>query len=205
MTKLSDSLWPHGLQHTRLPCHRVCSNPCPLSRDVIQASHPLSPPPLLALKCFLASESFAVSQLFASGGQRIGASALASVLPMNIQSWFLLGLTGWISLLSKGLSRVFSNTKFQSINSLALSLFYGPVLASIIINAVYNAACNAGDLSLIPGSGRSTGEGNGYPLQYPCLESSMERGAWWATVQWVAKSRTRVSDFHFFHYKYLAY
>ena len=56
------------------------------------------------------------------------------------------------------------------------------------------SACNAGDLGLIPGLGRSPGEGNGYPLQYSCLENPMDRGAWWATVHGVAKSRTRLSD-----------
>ena len=67
------------------------------------------------------------------------------------------------------------------------------------------SACNAGALGVESlGQGRSPGEGNGNPLQYSCLENSMERGAWWATVQWVAKSWTRVSDFNFFHYKYLA-
>ena len=60
------------------------------------------------------------------------------------------------------------------------------------------SACNAGDLDLIPGLGRSPGEGNGNPLQYSCLENPMDRGAWWATVHKVAKSRTRLSDFTFF-------
>ena len=70
-----------------------------------------------------------MSQFFASGGQSIRASA--SVLPINVQDWFPLGLTGLISLQSKGLSRVFSNTQFKSINSLALSFLYGPALTSI--------------------------------------------------------------------------
>ena len=72
-----------------------------------------------------------MSQLFSSGGQSIGVSASASVLPVNIQGWFPLGLTGLISLLSKGLSRVFSKTKFESINSSLLSLLYGPTLKSV--------------------------------------------------------------------------
>ena len=80
---------------------------------------------------FPASGSFPMSRLFASGSQSIGASASASALPMNIQAWFPLGWTGLISLLSKGLSRVFSNTKFESINSLALSLVYGRTLTSV--------------------------------------------------------------------------
>ena len=80
--------------------------------DAIQSSHPLlSPSP--CIQSFPASRSFPMSQLFTSGGQSIGATALASVLPMNIQSWFPLGLTGLISLLSKGLSRIFSNTTVQ--------------------------------------------------------------------------------------------
>ena len=80
--------------------------------DAIQASHPLSPPPPPALS-FPASGSFQMSQLFTSGGQGIGASASASVLPMNTQDWSPLEWTGLISLLSKGLSRVFSNTAVQ--------------------------------------------------------------------------------------------
>ena len=106
-------LWPHGLQHSRPPCPslspRVGSNLCPLS----QWCHPTIASSVISfspcLQSFPASGSFPVSQLFESGGQTIGASALASVLPMNIQDWFPLGLTGLI-LQSKGLSRVFSNT-----------------------------------------------------------------------------------------------
>ena len=112
-----DSLQPHGLQHAMLPCPsttpRVYSNSCPLS----QWRHPTISSSVIpfssCLQSFPASGSFLVSQLFASGGQSIGASASASVLPMNIQGWFPLGLTGWISLFSKGLSRVFSNTTVQ--------------------------------------------------------------------------------------------
>ena len=103
---------PHGLQHTRLACPSlppwVCSNLCSLSwwcHPIILSSVILFSSCLQSLP---ASESFSKSQLFASGGQSIGASA--SVLPMNIQDWFPLGWTGWISLQSKGLSRVFSNT-----------------------------------------------------------------------------------------------
>ena len=113
---VSDSLRPHGLQHTRLPCPPpspgACSNSCPLS----QWCHPTvssSVVPFSCLQSFPASGSFPMSQFFASGGQSIGASALASVLPLNIQGLFLLGLTGFISLLSKGLSRVFFNTTVQ--------------------------------------------------------------------------------------------
>ena len=113
---MSGSLWLHGLQHARLPCPsatpRACSNSCPLS----QWSHPAISSSIVPFSCpqsFLASASFQMSQLFASGGQSTGVSASTSVLPMNIQDWFPLGWTGWISLQSKGLSRVFSNTTVQ--------------------------------------------------------------------------------------------
>ena len=111
-----DSLWPHGLQQARLPCPspspRACSNSCPLSRwchPNISSSVVL----FFCLQSFPASGSFPTSRLFTSGGQSTGASASASVLPMNIQNWFPLRLTGLISLLSKRLSRVFSNTTVQ--------------------------------------------------------------------------------------------
>ena len=114
---VSDSLWPHVLQHTRFPCPSlspgICSNSCPLS----QWCHPTISSSIVpfysCFQSFPTSGSFLMSQFFASGGQSIGASALASVLPVNIQDWFPLGLTGWISLKSKGLSRVFSNTIIQ--------------------------------------------------------------------------------------------
>ena len=112
---VSDYLWPQGMQHTRLPFSspspRVCSNSCSLSQWC-QASIWSSVIPFFScLHSFPASGSLPMSQLFASGGQSIGASA--SVLPMNIQGWFPLGWTGLISFLSKGLSRVFSNTTVQ--------------------------------------------------------------------------------------------
>ena len=88
-------------------------------------------PFLLLPSIFPASGSFPVSQFFASGGQRFGVSASASVLPMNIRDWFSLGWTGWISLQSKGLSRVFCNTTVWKHQSLVLSLLYGPTLAPI--------------------------------------------------------------------------
>ena len=114
---MSDSLWPHGLQHTRLPrplpSPGTCSNSCPLSRwchpTILSSVIPFSS----CLQSFPASGSFPVSQLFASGGQSIRASASASVLPVNIKGWFPFGLTGLISLQSKGCSRVFSNTTVQ--------------------------------------------------------------------------------------------
>ena len=110
-------LWPHGLQHARLPCPSptpgACSNSCPSS----QWSHPTISSSLVPFSsCFQpfpASGSFQMSQLFRSSGQSIGVSASASFLPVNIQDWFLLEWTGWISLQSKGLSRAFSNTTVQ--------------------------------------------------------------------------------------------
>ena len=111
------TLWPHGLQHTRLPClsptPKVYSNSCPLSRWCHSAISPSVFPLFSHLQSFPASESFPMSQLFTSGGQSTGISASAPALPMNIQDWFPLGLTSWISLLSKGLSRVFSKTTVQ--------------------------------------------------------------------------------------------
>ena len=114
---VSDSLWPHEPQLARPPCPSPTSgvhpNPCPLSqwcRPTVSSSViPFSS----CIQSFPASESFPVSQLFTSGGQSIGVSASTSVLPMNTQDWSPLGWTGWISLQSMGLSRVFSNTTVQ--------------------------------------------------------------------------------------------
>ena len=114
---MSDSLWPHGGHHARPPCPSptpgVYSNSCPLSLwchpTIASSVIPFSS----HLQSFPASGYFQMSQFFASGGQSIRVSALALVLPMNIQDWFPLGWTGWISLQSKGLSRVFSNTTVQ--------------------------------------------------------------------------------------------
>ena len=111
---VSDSLWPHGLQYARLPCPsptpRVYSNSCPLSRWCHPTTSSSAVPFSSCPQSFPASGSLQMSQLFASGGQSIGVSTSASVLPMNTQDWSPLGWTGWISLQSKGLSRVFSNT-----------------------------------------------------------------------------------------------
>ena len=114
---VSDSLWPHELQHARPLClsltPRVYPNSCPLSRwchpAISSSVIPFSSCPQSLPK----SGSFPMSKLFTWGGQRIGFSALASVLPMNTQDWFPLRWTGWISLQSKWLSRVFSNTTVQ--------------------------------------------------------------------------------------------
>ena len=141
----SDSLRPHEPQHTRPPCLSptpgVHPNPCPLSRWC----HPTIPSSVVPFfscpQSLSASGSFQMSQLFASGGQSIAVSASTSVCPMNTQDWSPLGWTGWISLQSKGLSRVFSRDpslkglellpQFKSINSSALSFLHSPTLTSI--------------------------------------------------------------------------
>ena len=114
---LSDSLRPHGLQHARPPCPsptlRVYSISCPLSRWCHPTISSSVVPFSSCLQSFPTSGSFQMSQPFASGGQNIGASASISVFPINKQDLFPLGWTGWISLHSKGLSRVFSNTTVQ--------------------------------------------------------------------------------------------
>ena len=111
---MSNSLWLHILQHARLPCPSPTPGAYSSSYSLSWWCHPTISssefPFSSRLQSFPASGSFQMSQFFASGGQSIGVSASASVLPVNIQDWFSLGWTGWISLLSKGLSRVFSNT-----------------------------------------------------------------------------------------------
>ena len=113
---LSDSLQPHGLQHTRLPCPslspRVSPSSCPLSRWCCPTTSSSTTPLSFCLQSFPASGSFLMSRLFTPDGQSSGASDSASVLPINIQCWFPLGLTGLIYL-SKGLSKIFSNITVQ--------------------------------------------------------------------------------------------
>ena len=131
---MSNSLPPHRLQHTRLPCPpptpRAYANSCPLS----QWCHPTISSSVVpfssCLQSFPASGSFQMSRLSASGGQSIGVSASASVHPVNIQHWSHLGLTGWFSLLSKELSRVFPNTTVQKHQFFGVQL-YSPTLTSI--------------------------------------------------------------------------
>ena len=117
LSVVSDSLWPHESQYARPPCPsptpRIYSNSCPLSRWCHPAISSSVVPFFSCPQSLPASGSFPMSRLFAWGGQRTGVSASASVLPMNTQDWFPLGCTGWISLQSKGLSRVFSNTTVQ--------------------------------------------------------------------------------------------
>ena len=124
---ISDSLRPHESQHTRppypSPTPRVHSD----SRPSSQWCHPAISSSVVPFSCpqsLPSSESFLMSQLFTWGGQRIGVSALASVLPMNIQDWSSLGWTGWISLQFKGISRVFSNTTVRK------HQFFGAQLSS---------------------------------------------------------------------------
>ena len=132
---VSDFFQPHGLQHARplcpSPTPRIYSNSCPLS----QWCHPTISSSVIPffslLQSFPASGSFQMSHFFSSSGQSIRVSASASILLMNIQDWFPSGWTGWISLHSKGLSRVFSNTTAQNINSSTLSFLYSPNLTSI--------------------------------------------------------------------------
>ena len=141
---------PRGLQHSRLPYPSptpgACSDSCPLSRWCHPTSSSAVVPFSSCFQSFPASGSFPVSHFFALVGQSIGASASSSVLPMNNQGWFPLGLTGLI-LQSKGLPGV---------------------------SAGKESPCNAGDLGSIPRLGRSPGEGSSYPLQYSGLENSMD-------------------------------
>ena len=200
---MPDSLWPHGLQHARLPCPSsslgVCSNSCPLS----QWCHPTISSSVMpfssCLQSFAASGSFPMSQLFTPCGPSIG--ALASVLPVNIQGWLTLWLTDLI-LLSKGISRVFFSTIIWRHNSLVLSILYSQTLTFIhdgwktialtiwafdgkVISLLFNTLSRF-VIAFLPRSkclliswlqSLSAGEGNGTPLQYSCLENPMDRGA----------------------------
>ena len=131
---MSDSLWPHGLQHARPPCPLptpgVYSNSCPLSWWCHPTISSSVVPFYSCPQSLPASGSFQISQLFASGGQSIGVSVSTSVLPMNTQDWSPLGWTGLISLQSKGLSRVFSNMTVQKHQFFGVQL-YSPSLTSI--------------------------------------------------------------------------
>ena len=131
------------VQHLATPWTAACqaslsiTNPWSLLKlmfieSLLPSNHLILCRPLpLHPQSFPASGSFPMSQFFSSAGQSIGVSALASVLPMNIQNWLPLGWTGWISLQSKGLSKAFSKTTVQKHNSLALSFLYSPTLSSI--------------------------------------------------------------------------
>ena len=128
---VSDSLWPHGRQHIKLPCPSQTSSLLKLmSMDSVMPSnhfilcHPLLPPSVIHSIRVFSNES-----VLCIRWQSIGVSASTSVLPMDIQDWSLLGWTGWISLQSKGLSRVFSNTTVQKHQFLSTRL-YSPTLIS---------------------------------------------------------------------------
>ena len=125
---MSDSLRPHELQHARPPCPSptpgVHPNSCPSNRWCHPAISSSVIPFSSCPQSLPASESFPMSQLLAWGGQSIGVSSLASVLPMNTQDWSPLGWTGWISLQSKRLSRVFSNTTIQRHQFFSAQLFF---------------------------------------------------------------------------------
>ena len=132
---MSDPLRPHELQHARPPCPsptpRVQTNSRPSSRLCHPAISSSVVPFSSCPQSLPASESFPMSQFFAKGVQSIGVSALASALPMNTQDLFPLEWTGWISLQSKGISRVFFNTTVQKHHSLELSFLHSPTLISI--------------------------------------------------------------------------
>ena len=132
---VSDSLWPHELQHARPPCPsptpEVHSNTCPSSRWCHPTTSSSVVPFYSCPQSLPASGSFLMNWFFASGGQSIGVSASTSVLTKNTQDWSPLGWTAWISLQSKGLARGFSNTRVQKFNSSALSFLYSPTLTSM--------------------------------------------------------------------------
>ena len=146
---MSDSLWPHGLQYTRLLCPSptpgAYSNSCPSSRWC----HPTISSSVVLFSSYLesllpASGSFQMSQFFASSGQSIEVSASASVLPMNFQDWFPLGWTGFISLQFKGLSRIFSITTVQKhwFFSILPSLWSNCHIHTWLLMSVYHVLIN---------------------------------------------------------------
>ena len=132
---VSNSLWPHRLQHASLPCPSpiltAYSNSCPLSQWCHQTISSSVVSFSSCLQSFSASGSFSISLLFTSDGQSIGVAASASVLPMNIQDWFLSGLPGWIFLKPRDSQESSPTPQFKSINYLALSFLYVPILTTI--------------------------------------------------------------------------
>ena len=177
---MSDSFWPHGLQHARPPClsptPRVYSNSCPLSRWYHPTISSSVIPFSSCLQSFPASGSFPMSQFFTSSGQSIGVSASSSVLPMTIQDWSPLGWTGWISWQSKRLWRVFSNTTVQKYQ------FFGTQLVTV-------------------SGGRSSLRFTGFSLGWLLLLWSMgsRRGSFsscgmWAPQLWLTGPRTQAQQ-----------
>ena len=132
---VSKSLRPHGLQHTRCLCLSptpgACSNSCPSSQWCHTTISSSVVPFLSCLQSFPASGSFPMTQFFTSSGQSIGASPLASLLPMNIQDWFPLGLAVWPPCSPRDSQESSPTPQFRSINSLVFSFLYGPTLKSI--------------------------------------------------------------------------
>ena len=221
---MSNSSWPHGLRHTRLPCPSLSPRVGPRSCLLNWGCHPtVSALFSFCLQSFPASGSFPRSQL--SGGQNIGASALASVLPKRIQGWFPLGLTGFISLLSRGLSKVFSSTaiwKYQffgaqpslwSSSHICTWLLERPEVQSLNHWTAREApvlycwlgfpggsdgkesSCNAGDLGSIPRWGKSPGGGHGNPCRgESCLENPHGQRNLVATGHGVTKSLTQLNN-----------
>ena len=131
---MSNSLWVHRLQHTRLPCPsltpRVCSNSYPLSQWCHPSISSSVAPFSFCPQSFPASGSFSVSRLFTSDGQRIGVLALPSVLLMNIQGWFPLGLTAW-SCCARDSQESSPAPQFESISSSVLTILHGPTITSL--------------------------------------------------------------------------
>ena len=157
---MSDSLWPHGLQFTRPSCPSqtpaVYSNSCPLSSWCHPTISSSVIPFSSLLQSFPASESFPMSWLFTSGGQSIGVSASTSILPMNTQNWSPLGWTGWTSLQSKGLSRVFSNTTVQklacSLNQYTPTCIYDPTfIRCVCIPSLHHRPLRGIHTTVFPG------------------------------------------------------
>ena len=142
---MSNSLQPHGLQHSSSPCPSptpgVYLNSCPLSRQCHLTISSSVVPFSSRLQSFPASGSFQMSQFFASGGQSIGVSASTSILPMNIQDWFPVGWTGWISQ-SKGLSRVFSDTTVHDTHH--LKVYYSCIYLITVCFSYYNESSKRG-------------------------------------------------------------
>ena len=205
---VSSSLWPHGLQHTRPSCPSPSPWVCPGSYSLHWWRCPAisSSDDLFFPQSFPASKTLPMSHLFPSDDQNTGASA--SFLPVHIQSWSPLILTGLIFFLSEGLSGVFSSTTvwrhqfFVILSSLRSSSHSDTWPLEILEwcdsthvlpggSVVKNLPANAGDVVLIPGLGRSPAEGSGNPLQYPCMGNHMDRGAWRATGHEVAEELGR--------------
>ena len=190
--------------HHQLP---ELTQTCPLSRWCHPAISSSVIPFSSCLQSFLASGSFQMSHFLASGGQSIGVSPSTSVLAMNIQDWFPLGWTGWISLQSEGLSRVFQHHSSKASILLRSAFFMvqlsHPYMTTGETIALTRRTFVGKVMSLLLNmlSRLVIGEGNGTPLQYSCLENPMDVGAWWAAVYRVTWSWTRLSAFTFMHWK----